>query len=59
MTTTYPKCPDCGGTVVPRPVLPHAKVPPAAEFVCMACNAAFRREDQQLVKLPSTPERSD
>jgi hypothetical protein len=55
--TTYQKCPDCGGTVVPRSILPQAKVPPHAEFVCMACNAAFRRENQQLVKIPSTPER--
>ena len=55
--TTYQKCPDCGGTVVPRAVLPRAKVPPQTEFICMACDAAFRRENQQLIKIPSAPER--
>jgi hypothetical protein len=41
-----------------RRVLPQAKVPPIAEFVCMKGGAALRRENQQLVKLPSTPDGS-
>ena len=56
--TTYQQCPDCGATVVPRRVLPQTKLPPTTEFVCMGCDAACRHEDQQLGKLPSTPERS-
>ena len=52
--TSYPKCPVCGGTVVPHPVLPDAKVPKEAEFVCMTCDTPFRRENGQLVKLLST-----
>jgi hypothetical protein len=52
MAGEYPRCPDCGAAVVPRFVLPDAKVPPNTEHICMACNAAFRRDGTQLVKIP-------
>jgi hypothetical protein len=48
----YPRCPDCGGTVVPRSVLPNTKAPPNTEHICMAGDAAFRRDGTQLVKIP-------
>jgi DNA-directed RNA polymerase subunit RPC12/RpoP len=46
----YPRCPECGGTVVPRNVLPTAKAPPNTEYLCMACNAPFKRDGTRLVK---------
>ena len=52
MGVEYQRCPDCGGTVVPRAVLPNTKAPPNTEYLCMACDAAFRRDGTQLVKIP-------
>jgi DNA-directed RNA polymerase subunit RPC12/RpoP len=51
MRDGYQRCPDCGGTVVPRAVLPVTKAPPNTEYICMACDAAFKRDGTQLVKI--------
>jgi hypothetical protein len=51
MLPDYPSCPDCGGVVVRRSVLPDSKAPPNTEYLCMRCLTAFRREGTQLVKV--------
>ena len=49
--TTYPKCPECGGTVVPRPVLSLTKAPPNTDMICLRCDTAFQIDGQRLIKI--------